>query len=296
MKSITESHRIVGRLTSNNRSGFSLIELLVVLSIISLLIAILLPALGKAREVAQQTVCGSNTRQITVAQNFYAVDYDGFFAPTESYTRSHMVWGRWTSAGVFKFTGGTPGDDPGPTQKEYLVDRELLLCPSRDETVEIAKPWWPSENRWGSTYFLVASTGNSFANSSYHRYGFYGHMLRDESIESNPELRGFCPNIDFTGRVFSSADPHVGSDFSNGIYVAEPSEQPAAAEPNEPNDTPTNPERNGFYEVLPPTAHPSMSHEDGGNISFLDGHTEFRARDEVVRRIRTFNSENNIYY
>ena len=59
------------------RRAFSLIELLVVISIIALLIAILLPALGAARRSAQDIQCLSNQQQIGRAQHVYAVENDG---------------------------------------------------------------------------------------------------------------------------------------------------------------------------------------------------------------------------
>ena len=55
--------------------GFTLIELLVVIAVIALLIGILLPALGKAREAGRQTVCMSNIKQFSVGANLYAADF-----------------------------------------------------------------------------------------------------------------------------------------------------------------------------------------------------------------------------
>lgn len=56
------------------KSGFTIIELLVVIAIISLLIGILLPALGHARETANGAACLSNMRQMGTASYMYALD------------------------------------------------------------------------------------------------------------------------------------------------------------------------------------------------------------------------------
>ena len=59
------------------QAGFTLIELLVVISIIALLIAILLPALGRARHSAQAMQCLSNMRQMQIAHNAYVIEHKG---------------------------------------------------------------------------------------------------------------------------------------------------------------------------------------------------------------------------
>ena len=66
----------VRRQATNRRQGFTLVELLVVISIVALLIAILLPALGRAREQARRTVCASTVRQLTLTAQLYAADHN----------------------------------------------------------------------------------------------------------------------------------------------------------------------------------------------------------------------------
>ncbi len=60
--------------------GFTLVELLVVISIIAILIALLLPALAAARQAADVTLCANNERQIALAFQYYAQDFQGMLA------------------------------------------------------------------------------------------------------------------------------------------------------------------------------------------------------------------------
>jgi prepilin-type N-terminal cleavage/methylation domain-containing protein len=58
------------------RRGFSLIELLVTISIIAIVAALLLPVLGRAKETARRTCCASNLSQVNVAIRLYADDWN----------------------------------------------------------------------------------------------------------------------------------------------------------------------------------------------------------------------------
>ena len=81
-------------------AAFTLIELLVVISIIALLIGILLPALGAARESARITACLSNQRQLAIATSTYMADHDQV-APAGHYRNDAGNFGPWqTSAGA----------------------------------------------------------------------------------------------------------------------------------------------------------------------------------------------------
>ncbi len=79
---------IQARRRSESPAAFTLIELLIVIAIIALLVGLLLPAIGKARETARQAVCQSNARQMVVAVNMYAGDF-------KDQTWAAQGWGRW---------------------------------------------------------------------------------------------------------------------------------------------------------------------------------------------------------
>lgn len=72
-----------------HRRGFTLIELLVVIAIIAILAAILFPVFARAREQARKTACLSNLKQIALALQMYAQDYDESY-PDSQITRNEL--------------------------------------------------------------------------------------------------------------------------------------------------------------------------------------------------------------
>lgn len=75
-------------------AGFTLLELLVVISIIAMLMSILLPSLHRAREAAQRVVCGSNLKQFTMSWTMYAMENDDKLcsADTEWVVNNECHW------------------------------------------------------------------------------------------------------------------------------------------------------------------------------------------------------------
>ncbi|MBM4029920.1 MAG: type II secretion system protein, partial [Planctomycetes bacterium] len=68
------------------RKGFTLIELLVVLAVIALLMAILLPALGRARSHARDVVCKANLKGVGLGISMYLEDHGHTMPDLHTYT------------------------------------------------------------------------------------------------------------------------------------------------------------------------------------------------------------------
>ncbi len=101
--------------------GFTLIELLVVISIIAMLISLLLPALGKSRETARNSLCMSNLRQHGIGTTTYSTDFKN---EIPQFPGSHWGAGGPESLG---FTWKRLQNDGSPTLLEISSEREWYL-------------------------------------------------------------------------------------------------------------------------------------------------------------------------
>jgi prepilin-type N-terminal cleavage/methylation domain-containing protein len=120
--------------------GFTLIELLVVISVIGILSALLLPVLAKDKQKAQGIVCMSNSRQLGLAMQLYAHDFQDFYPPNPD-DRNTMDGYNWCPGSV---AGGIDGIPPGPDtfnpsilQNEkkclilpYIKNIQIFKCPA----------------------------------------------------------------------------------------------------------------------------------------------------------------------
>jgi len=140
--------------------GFTLVELLVVVAVVALLIAMLLPALGQARDVARMAVCLSNQRQIVITGATYAVDMRGMF-PVNVGRRDYAV-DSYTWAMTFNYQTDmtfSHGLKEGWQRKAvtylkgYVKDAREFLCPMAEGNAALTRKEFANP-----TYYLFMSS------------------------------------------------------------------------------------------------------------------------------------------
>lgn len=225
------------------RFGFTLVELLVVMAIISILAAMLLPALTKAREQARSVSCRSNLKQIGLAYGMYQQDYDEYF-PSCNNVGWPIVTGGWGK------TWGAFGDayyhhpmnilshdgylKVGWTNNDQRARDTVLTCPS-DRNATLAVTDSTSQNQCQRAHIAEGLTCSY--NMNYHLgnnlVGAYRdwskNMLRPGStmlaMDHNWSVLGW---YSFQGLIRRTANANGSPDAP--IYAGKPSNKCAALE------------------------------------------------------------------
>lgn len=163
-------------------SGFTLVELLVVLSIIAILFAMLLPSIQAAKELAHQTHCMSRQRHVSLGCMLYNNDNAAWWPVNNTYAlgpaylkNPKFAYRAGSSSGQLTFLyqvrpymnirdpAATPTYDPRP----YSPAKNQLLCPASPYTYKVGDPPSASYNACvlgdalqPANYFISAYFGN----------------------------------------------------------------------------------------------------------------------------------------
>jgi prepilin-type processing-associated H-X9-DG protein/prepilin-type N-terminal cleavage/methylation domain-containing protein len=122
-------------MSGKGKHGFSLVEVMVVVSTVSVVMAVTVPAMTTARSRARAIVCRSNLRQLMLANIGYSNDHDGYYVPA-----AEDLWRPigLLQGGYYRWHGKRTGpDEPFDPKKGplagYLVDGKVKNCPERVE-------------------------------------------------------------------------------------------------------------------------------------------------------------------
>lgn len=194
-------------LKSRYPSAFTLIELLVVISIIAVLIALLLPALKKAKSVANGMICSSNMRQIGLAIIAYAQENNGG-APTEwaGGETTNSLWGPSWDVMIYPYMGQNVswGNGTSVTTNPYRAgavwadnthNYSVFLCPTIRNIGGLTGGFytWPKVYAWQSydinEYLTGVPWSGPYMNDTSGKYaasGGYPHPSIPLSSTRNP--------------------------------------------------------------------------------------------------------------
>jgi prepilin-type processing-associated H-X9-DG protein/prepilin-type N-terminal cleavage/methylation domain-containing protein len=225
-----------------SKTAFTLVELLVVIGIIGLLVAILLPALGKARAQAATIKCSANLRTLGQAFAMYSNEYKGLLPyPTTTYGGDNYIWfncvDRYLKA---------QQDDPNRTG--VAADRaykSYKQCVVYDE--------FPND-RSGTAQGLL----QEFAKT----YKMNTHLRRVDlfNILVSPPTRGVPCKVTTIKKPAETVLIGDGQSLDQTGYI--------------PNQTESGQFSMDVNATTTGTAGPALRHQGGANICFVDGHVQ----------------------
>lgn len=147
------------KIGDGSNRGFTLIELLVVMSITSVLMAILVPAMGKVRRHARAVKGMSNQQQIVSALNLFASDNDERYPESVATVGIANSWGWTDPTKLIGSESRTPRSHRAMSEYlgSYIQDADSMYCPSAPHKHKYLQQAWDAGDTWDNPDTLTAT-------------------------------------------------------------------------------------------------------------------------------------------